>query len=1009
VWVKHGEVDSVSWLDGYRVLHIPAPGDRSHRIFESRAGRLWSVNDRGLMEFANGGWVEYQLPEIAADRAANPLRLLRRPPLVPAEQDRVLILLPDRLLDFRALDGQTEVLRLATNTVLGRFSELAVAADGGLWITGARGLAKVPGPLRYVRAATPWQEFELPAGLGVANLQRPFEDDDGGVTTLGDSLSSERRVLVHFDGRQWLSRPGPEGTLRFAWRGQRPGEFLGVTASELVRILADRTEPLPGAPRVSQYYDVAVQPRGVFWLATREGLVRHALPAWRAPDGADDFSGVVFSGADNGRGQLVFATDAGLLLAQAAEPSPREVPGRPAVRPATPEREAATARRWQRLPWPPGFEPAFRARDGVFALPDGRWVVAATDQLWLFDPVTRNFQRPPLPAGCTVRKVLRQLDDGRLLVAIAQGVGTDGDTPQFEWFDGNAFQAWPDAPPPIDLGAELFFLHEARNGDLWLGGSAGVAVWRDGAWQRFTAAEGYADEGAICWLELDEGRIWCAGLGRISAYDGRAWTTVRTGLDRVSAMVRASDGSVWVATAAGVHRLYREAWNVVGEHEGLPSDAAYTVLEDRGRRIWVGTSRGLSEYHPRADTEAPRTFDLAAEESGMGTPEAQVTVRFQGRDKWQFTPDDRLLYTYRLGDGPWAPFTSATHIVFRDLAAGRYRFEVRALDRNWNLELKPAVLDFRVTLPWFRDQRVLLAAAVGGLLALGFAGLAVHQHLKLRRSYQRVERMVEERTRELKQATEALAQSQKMTALGTLAAGIAHDFNNILSIVRGSAQIIAANLDDRDKVLTRVERIKTVVDQASGVVKALLGFGRASDHAPAPGDVREILAETVKLLGDRFQREVRIKLDVSPDLPPVTTARDRLQQMLLNLILNAADAMGGTGFVTLRASLVAAPPPGLALKPRPAPAYVIIAVTDTGCGIPAENLARLFEPFFTTKAMSARRGTGLGLYMVYEFARELGHGLALETTVGRGSTFSLVLPAEAVEARPPAAPPPRVS
>jgi signal transduction histidine kinase len=314
--------------------------------------------------------------------------------------------------------------------------------------------------------------------------------------------------------------------------------------------------------------------------------------------------------------------------------------------------------------------------------------------------------------------------------------------------------------------------------------------------------------------------------------------------------------------------------------------------------------------------------------------------------------------------------------------------------------LKPAALDFRVTLPWFRDRRVLLAAALGGVLALGFAVLAVHQHLKLRRSYQRVGRMVEERTRELRQATEALAQSQKMTALGTLAAGVAHDFNNILSIVRGSAQIIEANLDDRQKVLTRVERIKTVVDQASGVVKALLGFGRASDHAPAECDVREVLAETVKLLGDRFQREVRIKLEVSPALPLVRTARDRLQQMLLNLILNAADAMGGSGVVTLRAELATVPPAGTVLPPAPSAAYVTIAVADTGCGISPEHLARIFEPFFTTKAMSSRRGTGLGLYMVYEFARELGHGIAVETAAGQGSTFSLMLPVAAdAEAR----------
>ena len=130
-----------------------------------------------------------------------------------------------------------------------------------------------------------------------------------------------------------------------------------------------------------------------------------------------------------------------------------------------------------------------------------------------------------------------------------------------------------------------------------------------------------------------------------------------------------------------------------------------------------------------------------------------------------------------------------------------------------------------------------------------------------------------------------------MNALGTLAAGIAHDFNNILSIIKGSAQIIEDNLDNPQKIRTRVDRIKTVVEQGAGIVKAMLGFSRDSGEQPGPCDLNAVVADTVKLLGDRFLREVQISFERAPDLPALACSKDFIQQILLNFIFNAAESM----------------------------------------------------------------------------------------------------------------------
>jgi signal transduction histidine kinase len=965
LWVKHGEIDAISVLDGYTVRHLPAPAEYNYRVYESPAGKVWSVGSQGLLEFVAEQWLRYPIEEVRLEHEASLLRQLRQTPILPAEEDRVLLLLPDRLVEHRTTRSKLSVLRLASATKLGKFTDLIRAGDGGVWVAGANGLAKLPGPLRRLNPATPWAEHVLPAELQVQNLQHPFEDDDGGITAVGDSIAADRRVLVHYDGKNWLTRQLPGQNLRFAWRGQERDRFWAVTINSLVRFHPDRTEVVKEGILISQYHDVAVQPRGVFWIATLEGLMRHAPLAWRTPEGAEAFGTVVYALLQDNTGCL-WCAGADELLEM---------------------RDGA----WRKHSWPQTFEPAFRARDGLFALPNGQIAIGAAGRILLFSPATGQFTPLAHPKGRRLRKILRQQPDGELCLQTAEASAPAEACP-FELYDGRSFRPLADAPPPLDLGSELFFLAQAQSGEWWLGGSAGPAVWREKKWQRFGPADGYADDGALCWLEMGEGRIWCAGLRKVSEFDGKSWTVVHGGFDGVRAMIKASDGSVWLPTSSGLYRCYKDCWTWVGEEEGLPSSATFAVLEDGARGLWAGTSRGISRYFPRADIDPPKTIRLKPDQEGEVSSETGVEVFFEGIDKWKYTPVERLLYSHRVDEGNWSPFRSRTSVALRNLSPGKHRLEVQAMDRNWNIELRPAALELSVVLPWYQEPRVIAVLAIGAVAVLFFAGLAVNRHLQLRRSYARVEKMVAERTQELALATQELVHNQKMTALGTLAAGIAHDFNNILSIIRGSVQVIETNLDDHEKILARVSRIKTVTDQAAGIVKGMLGFGRAPDRQITACDTALVIEETIRLLGDRFLRGVSIQRQLAPDLPPVRSVKDLLQQMLLNLIFNAADAMSGSGEIHLLTGRLRTPPPRLILPPNPAQEYVYVAVRDSGCGISPEVLPRIFEPFFTTKAFSAKRGTGLGLYMVYSFATEMGHGLAVESELGKGSTFTVFLP-----------------
>jgi signal transduction histidine kinase len=634
---------------------------------------------------------------------------------------------------------------------------------------------------------------------------------------------------------------------------------------------------------------------------------------------------------------------------------------------------------------------------------------------------------PALPETFSVRRVFDTQSEPNGMTWFATSDGLFRHTRElWEATERRAPARLDDTPPhqaDQAIGAppgEWKIRFTAKNGDAWFGGPQGIARLRQGATQLFLSTNQLGPEEVFAFAEAPDGRLWCGTPRKVWEFDGKNWLSLRGGFDRINALHCARDGTLWVATTNGLYRYAAGAWLANGPEDGLPSPDIRRVEEDSGGRIFAETAAGWSAFHPEMDSAAPRT-QIATNALGAARfrEGAVLTLSFSGRDKWKQTAPDRLLFSYRLDEREWSPFQELGEAVFTDLSLGKHYFQVRAMDRAGNIDPRPARLEFTIVVPWYRETRLVLILAVALAIAVFFAALAMNRHRKLQRSYAEVERQIAERTRELEMANRELLHSQKMNALGSLAAGIAHDFNNILSIIKGSAQVIEDNAEKPDKIRTRVDRIKTVVQQGAEVVDAMLGFSRSTDQPPAPCDLNVVVDETRKLLGDRFLREVEVRLERGDGLPEISIPRDFVQQILLNFIFNAAEAMerrpparlegdeasklagseSGTppsprvrNQITLVTCSTTTLPEELALKPAVAAGFIFVSVRDTGSGIAPEIKARIFEPFFTTKALSTKRGTGLGLSMVYELAKKMDAGLAVESVVGQGSTFTLILP-----------------
>ena len=966
VWVKHLNAESISRLDGYEIKTIPSPGLGNNRIYESAGGQIWTVAAEGLQQFKNNNWIHYSIPEISAEFRRNTLSLFRPIPLYPVKQNHVLFLVPDGLMEFNGEDpahSQATVLRAASQTQIQKFSSMAVARDGGLWITGANGLAKLAGPAHNLKPETQWQEHLLDAGLRIHNLREPTEDDEGGITALAESDDGDRQVLAYFDGREWTIQALPEGKIMRAWRGANK-TWWAMTSYSLFQ-WQDGQKEITVNEEVSahRYFDLAVEPGGIFWLATSDGLFRYAPLTWQPPPRAKNLNTQIHGITEGPNGALWVASASSLHQFQNNQ--------------------------WKEHPFQPGMDGDFQGARGLYVLTNGTIALEAGAGLFQFNPQTAKFS-PIANTAETRLKPLGLLKDGTLCMQILNPLS--GSKPyQLEVFDGTAFSPFPYAQPGVDLGNELEFLVASQNGKLWLVGNKGIACFQENVW-RICGSDGSAPKGVSCLIEISENWIWCGIQDKIWEFDGKGWRVIRSGFDRVNALLKGHDGSVWVAADNGLYHHYHGAWIASGLPEGLSSSVAREIYEDPHGQVWAGTTRGLSLYHPEADSAPPKTYVRNLSDPQNTVLEgAIVTLSFSGGDKWKFTPRERLLFSDRLDDKDWSPYQEEKTVSFSDLAAGQHYFKVRSMDRNGNVDPSPASLEFAVAPPWYLESRLVAISIAGLTVALFFAGLAFNRHLRLLRSYAEVEAKVALRTKELAIANQELLHSQKMNALGTLAAGIAHDFNNILSIIKGSAQIIEDNPGNQDKILTRASRIKTVVEQGAGIVKAMLGFS-GSDKQMGMCDVNAIVKETIQLLGDRFRREVKVQLTQATPLPQVPASKDFIQQILLNFIFNAAEAMTERRQVIVSAKESSQLPALLALAPTPAPSYVFISVKDSGCGIAPEIMPRIFEPFFTTKALSARRGTGLGLSMANELARRMDSGLAVESTVGQGSVFTLIIP-----------------
>jgi PAS domain S-box-containing protein len=375
------------------------------------------------------------------------------------------------------------------------------------------------------------------------------------------------------------------------------------------------------------------------------------------------------------------------------------------------------------------------------------------------------------------------------------------------------------------------------------------------------------------------------------------------------------------------------------------AERALKESEARFRRI--ADSAPVMMWVTRLDRTRDFVNDAYAEFAGMSREEARV---LDWRDR--IHPDDqpRLVAESVAGEASLRPFTLEARYLRHD---GEWR--------------------------WLRSVSQPRFGADGALS--GFIG-AASDITEAKEAELELQRQVAERTAELTQAQEQLRQSQKMEALGQLTGGIAHDFNNLLTVVVGGLDLIAKQVTD-ERLSRYATNALAAAERGARLTAQLLAFSRVQRLEVRPTYVAPLIEEMRPLLRNVLGPGIAKKFDLDPHLTPVLADPTQLEVAVLNLAINARDAMpeGGTLTVATCKRRISEDPE---LEPG---TYIELSITDTGLGMTPEVLARAFEPFFTTKEVG--KGTGLGLSMVYGMARQSGGSVKIESEPGVGTTVRL--------------------
>ena len=963
-----GTFGGLSRFDGVRFVNFDQgnapslPGLRVLSLFESAQGELWIGFQEGGVAVRRNGAFQAVLPAGSAGVVWD-LEGDGQGQIWVASSDGVGILQEGG--DIRWVDGWEQ----------GRGANGLLVSGDTVWVLGeeARELAAL------TLSGEALASLRLEGRLG--SLRGPHPGPDGSIL-LGTGLGLVEGSPSGIQGIPVPGEAGPWGDADDAWRWALAGRLQrsGRQESPLpsTGLSLPLFEPLPAAVRTG-----LVDREGGVWLGTNgRGLLRLSRPLLHTVPGIDnpqalteDPAGNVWAAACGP--EIPFITP-GLVVRSVQDEGPgfrcfRSIGIGPSERVWLGGTQDGMRRAREEgveimgsPPGAPGGE-HFTGRGSSFRV----WNEGRT-----FDWAEGKWRRVrafPAMERAEVSSLLDMGDSGFLL-------GTMGG----HLFHGSATDLVHLSPEDVDAPFAIRGMVQDPDGGVWIGTyGRGLKYWPgDGEIRTLGTGDGLAENVAIGLLIDDDGNLWMTGNHQLS---------------------RISLAQLKEYLEGGVPRLKPITY---GFSDGFMEGNGVTAVKTADGRLWFPGIDGVMVVDPEELERfgvSGKVLVEAITADGEPVPHRDAVLSSATREVQvdytlpAFARPENIRFRYRLHglNDEWTDPGFRRSAFFSNLPPGDYVFEVEAEILETG-ERSLASLPIRVTPTliqsfWFRA--LIMGLLLGGLLLLMHSRVQAltRRTLESERHARELRREMEERMRlqDEKDALSAqLLHAQKMEAVGRLTGGIAHDFNNLLTTIMGHLDLLEEKLGD--SVNHHVSAAMGAATRAGSLTRELLAFSRRSPLEPVDAELAPLLERMNPLIRTALKSNIHLKVLSDPDLWDCRVDPTRVENVILNLCINARDAMPEGGTLLLNLRNVRLEGEEASRRDVSQGEYVCLEVSDTGEGIPAELLDQVMDPFFTTKEMG--KGTGLGLSMAFGFAKQSGGHLELESREGGGTTVRLFLP-----------------